>query len=286
MKEVADALGMTPRGVIQRLNKGQLKGTRRSNQFGVQEWLVYANKEIMQAVSDKGGTRAEQQPGTTETLNFNPDEFDTVEAEEVSYEERGSEEKHPRDWREVEMQRLEILAEKFVKPLAERIEAQAVAIREQERIIEDQKRQLRLLPDLEKQAADKYKLAELKVLEVEAQRKQIEALQAQLEQKLAPEDRHELEDELRGKDEELSLLKHQLTALEAERDRSQALEARVAELQESKQALEATMQTEIECLREEKDTQARAVQEQLSSLTGQMEKLQRPWWRKILGSGR
>lgn len=173
VREVAAALDMTPRGVIQRLNKGQLKGTRRTNQFGTQEWLVYANREIMQAVERKRGATGNETAPRDE-FNFSPDDAATVEAEEI-YDE--SEDDSPVSWRQTEIERLEMMAEKLVKPLAERIEAQAVALREQEKVIEDQNRQLRLLPDFQKQAEDERKAAELRALEVEALNKQIAAME-------------------------------------------------------------------------------------------------------------
>jgi hypothetical protein len=164
VKEVAGALGMTPRGVIQRLNKGQLKGTRKSNQFGVQEWAVYATKEIVQALEIK---KSGGQYVAPEQSNFAPDEAEAIEAEEISYGE-GENPDGPTNWREIELERLELMAEKLVKPLTERLEAQAVELREREKEIEEQRRQLRLLPDVQKQAEEERKAAEIKALEVAA----------------------------------------------------------------------------------------------------------------------
>jgi hypothetical protein len=168
VKDVAFALNMTPRGVVQRLNKGQLKGTRRTNQFGTQEWVVYATKEITQALADKRGDATK---GTGE-YNFSPD-AETIDAEEV-YPDNIKEEP---SWREQEIERLELLAEKLVKPLTEKIAAQAMMINAQEQQLEDQKRQIKLLPDLEKRAEEERKAAELRALEVEALNKQIAALE-------------------------------------------------------------------------------------------------------------
>lgn len=168
VKDVAFALNMTPRGVVQRLNKGQLKGTRRTNQFGTQEWVIYATKEIMQALADKRGDSAK----ATGEYNFSPD-AETIDAEEV-YPDNIEEEPN---WREQEIERLELLAEKLVKPLTEKIAAQAMMINAQEQQLEEQKRQIKLLPDLEKRAEEERKAAELRALEVEALNKQIAALE-------------------------------------------------------------------------------------------------------------
>lgn len=181
VKEAAEALGVSPRAVQYKLQNGDLKGTRTKNQYGVAEWRVWPNKEISEALSQKQGSKSD---GSADAINFSPNESETVEAEEVAYNESEEVFDEPSNWRQVEMERLELMAEKLVKPLAERIEAQAVALREQENIIEDQKRQLRLLPDLQSQAQkereraeEEHKAAELRALEIEALSKQIAAIE-------------------------------------------------------------------------------------------------------------
>lgn len=59
-------------------------------------------------------------------------------------------------------------------PLVKRVEEMAVALREQDRVIEDQKRELRLLPDLQSREQEERKARELAELEKEALHKQIE----------------------------------------------------------------------------------------------------------------
>ncbi len=183
VKEAAEALGVSPRAVQYKLQNGDLKGTRTKNQYGVAEWRVWPNKEISEALSQKQGRKSD---GSADAINFSPSESETVEAEEVAYNEGEEVFDEPANWRQVEIERLELMAEKLVKPLAERIEAQAVALREQENIIEDQKRQLRLLPDLQKRAEEERalaeqerKAAELRALEIEALNKQLIAIEEQ-----------------------------------------------------------------------------------------------------------
>lgn len=166
VKEAAEALGLSTRAIQYKLQNGDLKGTRQKNQYGVAEWRVWPNKEIAEAVAKKKGDTVD------EAINFAPSDAEAIDAEEVAF----NDSEEPSNWRQVEMERLELMAEKLVKPLAERIEAQAVALREQEKVIEDQKRQLRLLPDLQKQAEEERKAAELRALESEALKKQIDAM--------------------------------------------------------------------------------------------------------------
>lgn len=60
VKEAAGALGITPRAVTYRLEKGQLKGTLTKNEFGVPEWRIYPNKQILQGMNEVQAPSAEQ----------------------------------------------------------------------------------------------------------------------------------------------------------------------------------------------------------------------------------
>ena len=64
VREAAEALGVSPRTIQYKLQNGNLKGTRQKNQFGVEEWRVWPNKEIAEAVAKKQGPAesAEQYP--------------------------------------------------------------------------------------------------------------------------------------------------------------------------------------------------------------------------------
>lgn len=169
VKEAAEALGVSPRSIQYKLQNGDLKGTRTKNQYGVAEWRVWPTKEIAEALSAKSGQKVQ----ATEAIDFSPNE--TVDAETIDLEE--TEQDTAPTWRQTEIERLELLAEKLVKPLTEKIAAQAMTINAQEQQLEEQKRQIRLLPDLEKRAEEERKAAELRALEVEALNKQIAALE-------------------------------------------------------------------------------------------------------------
>lgn len=172
VKEAAAALGITPRAVTYRLEKGSLKGTLSKNEFGVPEWRIYPNKEIL------FGLQKEDALVANGPINFEPD--DVVEAESVEGPEVASgEENEPRFSNE-----FQAIVEQCVRPLVEEVKAQTLAIAERDRIIEEQNRQLRLLPDLQKQAEkereqaeQERKAAELRALEIEALNKQIAAME-------------------------------------------------------------------------------------------------------------
>jgi len=177
VKEAASALGITPRAVTYRLEKGQLKGTLNKNEFGVPEWRIFPNKEIMAGINSQ--VESTSPAAGAGPINFDPG--DVIEAESVDAEQ---EEAPPTETRFAT--EFQSIVEQCVRPLVEEVKAQALALAEKDRIIEEQKVQLRLLPDFQKRAEDERqqaekerKEAELKALEVEALSKQITAIEVQ-----------------------------------------------------------------------------------------------------------
>ncbi len=174
VKEAAAALGITPRAVSYRLEKGQLKGTLSKNEAtGVPEWHIYPNKEILSGLS-----QATVDDATS--IDFEPD--DVIEAESID-DTAGSDTSQQPEARSSAMD-FQLLVEQCVRPLVDEVKAQAVALAEKDRIIEDQSRQLRLLPDFQKRAEDEKaraeeerKAAELRALEIEALNKQVAAME-------------------------------------------------------------------------------------------------------------
>lgn len=71
--------------------------------------------------------------------------------------------------------------------------------------------------------------------------------------------------------------------LEVERLKAKRLEERVFELHEAKVELEVSMHQEIELLQLENAARENSVVEQLTALTQKLEKLERPWWKRLLG---
>lgn len=303
VREVANALSLTKRAVIYRLEKGQLKGTRVTNSNGVEEWRVYPNKEITQAIGNKSLSDI-----TENSLDFEPEPADVFDVEDIVAE-AASDSSAPASndsWRTVQTEHLETIVEKLVKPLTDRLEMQAVALAEKERVIEEQNRQLRLLPDLEKQAEAERKQAELASLESEALRKQIDALKDKLEEKIDPEIekrllaekaekeealallRQELDSERSQKEAELRVLKEQLAALQEYRSIAEESQRRIDELhvameEQRRQEKEATAE-ELRRIQEEKAQESEAIKAQLAEISGRLEQSQKPWWKKMFGA--
>jgi len=172
VKEAAAALGITPRAVTYRLEKGSLKGTLNKNEFGVPEWRIYPNKEILSGLN----SQTDASP-----INFEP--TDVIEAESVDSPEEAA---APQENEQRFSNEFQTIVEQCVRPLVEEVKAQALALAEKDRIIEEQNRQLRLLPDFQRKAEEERqraeeerKAAELRALEIEALNKQVAAIEEQ-----------------------------------------------------------------------------------------------------------
>jgi hypothetical protein len=229
VKEAAQALGLTNRAVIYRLEKGDLRGHQSPNPYGVNEWRIYPTKEIAQKLKIKEGDSPE--------IDFAPQE-EAIDAETVS--EETNEVPPHQAWVEAERQHMRMIAEEMMKPLLE-------TIRDQERQLEDQSRQIKLLPDFEKQAEKERKAVEAKELEAQALRKQI-------------------------------------AALKAEQDEAEKSKQQVALLQQTLEENQRAAELEIERVKEEKEAQIKAVQDQLKTLSDTVHELKQPWWKKLFSA--
>ena len=193
VKEAAEALGVSPRAVQYKLQNGDLKGTRNKNQYGVAEWRVWPTKDISEALTKKQGDKLRP---ATDALSFEPN--DVIDA--VSVEGSAAPDISSGSEQGPVTSEFQAIVEQCVRPLIEEVKTQALALAERDRIIEDQGRQLRLLPDLQKKAEKERQAAEVKTLETIALQKQIELLQA-------------------AKEAENQVLKAELEALKSEVER-------------------------------------------------------------------
>jgi len=170
VKEVAAALGVTTRAVIYRLEKGDLKGVRSPNPYGVQEWRIYPNKEVLEKLKAPGGSLPQASP---QELNFEPADVVDAVTTEAGPEEVVDEGSMDSGTSGGMPEAFRAMVQECVRPLVERLEVQALALSEKDKIIEEQSRQLRLLPDFEKLQRE----TELKTYESEALKKQLLAVE-------------------------------------------------------------------------------------------------------------
>ncbi len=168
---------------------------------------------------------------------------------------------------------------------------------------------------LEKTEAEKRALHELTTLEIAALKKQISLLQEQQD--------HKDNLQLREKVEELSLLKNSLADLRLKVQSADLLHEKISELEnkllphlkeeisEKDKSLEvqrklaedaarakteaderlareveerAKTEAELERIKEQTSAQTLSIQDQLTKLNVQLERSQRPWWKKLFGS--
>ena len=182
IEEVASALGTTDRTVRRMLNDGRLPGSQ-TKEKGKMVWRVHATKELLE--------KLEKLYGTT-TVNVDTFEVEDNEIGDSETTDTVSEQYQAQDsatsrsaWHGEELSKLKVVAEELSKallqPMSEKLEAQARIIVEQEKEIEDLNRQVRLLPDLQKQAEKTEESLKLKHSENDALLKQIDALKQIIE---------------------------------------------------------------------------------------------------------
>jgi hypothetical protein len=167
VKLAAAALGISNRAVIYRLEKGRLRGEQRPNQFGTLEWNIYPNKEIQEGLKKLAGAQGVEETQTTS-------ETSTIDAEFTVDEDPGAESAPP-----IDRETVRLIAEEMMRPLVQTIQQQTMALADKDRLIEEKDRNLRLLPDLQRIADEKAKAVELKHFELDALRKQLDALEQQ-----------------------------------------------------------------------------------------------------------
>ncbi|MDX2105618.1 MAG: hypothetical protein SFY67_04370 [Candidatus Melainabacteria bacterium] len=296
VREVAQALNLTKRAIMYRLESGKLKGIRVKNDFGIEEWRIYPTKEIVEALNRMASKNPTEEPETYI-------DHSSIEAQEIGIEEYEEVAESSFSGVRNDRERIRLLAEELVTPLLEKIDSQTRLLIRQEIEIEDLK--IKLLPDLEKKAEEERKAAELKELEIVALQKQIEALKetadnsstgtiedlenkiSSLEQNVLPELQKQLETERKTKIAEVAKLQNEVEklaqqAVESEliREKATELENQVPQLLEKldKQSEEkAALEEEIERLRRENENNSASLKSEL------LKKNEKSWWKGFFG---
>jgi hypothetical protein len=165
LKKAAEKLGLEERIVLERLTKGDLKGEKKSNWLR-DEWFVSNGAVLGELARKKASAQAE--PTANTKIAERPVE---VEAEAMP-----DDHSDDADWLKNERSRLEQIVEIVMRPLVERVSAQAEALAEKDRIIQEQDIKLRLLPDLEKKAQEHDELVTKKTVEIGELRQQLSDL--------------------------------------------------------------------------------------------------------------
>lgn len=292
VKQVAEVLGVGTRAIIKRLDKKQLKGTRRVNKYGTEEWWIYPNNEIKAALEKAGriDILGPQQSYADADIIDLDEELIAPDEDEQSEEGTESIPVNAGSWTDETRGSTKEMAEgvwnniigRFLGELKERDQL----IGEMRSELADKDRQLKLIPDFQKEAEIKRQEAEAQELKAIALAKQIQAMQrleenrvveverlAKLELDVVPSLERQLEEARVQREKELSDALARLSALESDKH----------EIEESKAKLEQSLTEEIARLKQDKDEQSKAVQEKFLALTEKLDKLDKPWWKKMLG---
>ena len=292
VKQVAEVLGVGTRAIIKRLDKKQLKGTRRVNKYGTEEWWIYPNNEIKAALEKAGriDILGPQQSYADADIIDLDEELIAPDEDEQSEEGTESIPVNAGSWTDETRGSTKEMAEgvwnniigRFLGELKERDQL----IGEMRSELADKDRQLKLIPDFQKEAEIKRQEAEAQELKAIALAKQIQAMQrleenrvveverlAKLELDVVPSLERQLEEARVQREKELSDALARLSALESDKH----------EIEESKAKLEQSLTEEIARLKQDKDEQSKAVQEKFLALTEKLDKLDKPWWKKLIG---
>lgn len=293
VKQVAEALGVGTRAIIKRLDKKQLKGTRRVNKFGTEEWWIYPNNEIKAALEKAGriDILGPQESYTDADIVELDEELIAPDEDEPGEDEPESIPLNPGGWTNEVRSSTQDMAEgvwnniigRFLGELKERDQL----IGEMRGELADKDRQLKLLPDFQKEAEHRRQEAENKELEAIALAKQIEAMKqldqenvlkverlAKLEAETLPTLQRHLEQERQEKERTAAEALTQIVALETSK----------REAEEARTKLEESLLLEIARLKEDKEEQSKAVQDKFLALTEKLDKLDKPWWKKLIGN--
>lgn len=292
VKQVAEVLGVGTRAIIKRLDKKQLKGTRRVNKYGTEEWWIYPNNEIKAALEKAGRIDILGPQESYADADIVDLDEELIAPDEDEPGENGTEPSphSPGAWTNEARGSTQEMAEgvwnniigRFLGELKERDQL----IGEMRSELADKDRQIKLLPDFQKEAELRRLEAETQELKAIALTKQIQAMQDLVQSKVAEAERlAKLETEI------VPILERQLEEERIQKERGLAeaqsklstLEADKREVEETKAKLEQSLLFEIARLKEDKDEQSKAVQDKFLALTEKLDKLDKPWWKKMIG---
>ena len=246
VKEAAKYLGITPRAVTYRLERGQLKGHMSTNEFGSPEWRIYPNSEIVDAMQRQYRADVLEQDShatadAQESIDVETEDESVKQQTESPWVETKSKASEMADefWRQME--------EKFLRTMAE--QNQLIGALRQE--LTEKEQQLKLLPDLQSKAEADRRTAQAKATEVR---------------------------DLEGK---VSVLEELMVNVQKKLDEHRV---KALELQEEKRRVESEKETineELTRLQQEKEERERLLEAQLSQVQKHVDVLRRPWWKKF-----
>lgn len=302
VKEAAAALGCDERWIREKLNNGQLKGEKKM--IGMKEkWFVFKG-EIDKAIARKNLPGSVEQTNALPSFSVEQAQTNfagyseaapvqrignysapvplpaqmaapfgvahtgdpmPISAVRVVDEADSDKEQAADDEIDQESRRLELIAEKLIRPLTEQLQVRDKELQQAsyrlgylEGKMEDQEKQIKLLPDYQARAEEAERL--------------------KFESEEAKQRADELEKVAEIRKLELEALKKQIAALEAAQVKT-IEEERSAAANAKKQA--ADLADEIEAVKAKNEAEAKSAQEKVVELTKKLHDLEKPWWKKL-----
>lgn len=208
LKDAEDKTGLSQKTLRRYIKKKALK-TRRLGKTTNARIQVFITDEISH--QDDIVTDGELDNGMAET--YATEEIDGEEEEVIDFAPEKETQSVPNK------EALQGLIEECMRPLIKRIEEQASLLADNQKTIETQNIQLRLLPDLERQAKEREEAANLKQFEIDALKKQLAEIElAKSAAESKAKDSEERASEFEGSKE---TFRQELELLRAEMDKLQ-----------------------------------------------------------------
>jgi DNA repair exonuclease SbcCD ATPase subunit len=269
VKEVAEALGISARGVLYRREKGHLKGVLVKNDRGVDEYRIYPTKEIIEGLRKLGSSLVASNeamadfevvdqivvPEEDKVLDSTYGEDDIVDATPITPRKELSED-NKNAANAVADQLWNGIIERFTEKLAEKDQL----IGEMRADIADKDRRLLLLPDHEaikrKAEEEANKIADIERNKAEAERKAAEESRLRAEQERKNAEAKELESEA---------LKKQIAALQA---KAPELERQLEAAKSAKERELKLLQSQLDDARKAKEQEVKTLEDRLTDIEG------------------
>jgi hypothetical protein len=255
LKQAAAALGMDEKTVQAKLVSGQLKGEKKS-EWLQDKWFVYkrdvddlvAQQKVNKATTGKRPANGKDTEAAKPSVSFELRPVGKGDPGPASRSRMAREEATV--WLGDERDKVKLIVEQVLQPLVDKIAFQARLLAEKDQIIEEQGKQLRLLPDLQKQAAK----------------------------------------EQEARDTIVRLLAERAAMIEQDNRRAELAKQKVGELEGALETLKqaeaenkVTSERQIQQLKNDKEIQVASLHQRLDKLVIELEAAQRPWWKKWLG---
>lgn len=206
LKDASDRTGLSQKTLRRYVKKKTLR-TRRLGKSSNSPIQVFLTQEL---VNSKDAIEEEAIHEATVEEAFDEDD-QYIEEEDIDFRPGNS-----ADDFEIRKEAFRAAIDECIKPLVNRIEEQATIIADKDREIADKERQLKLLPDLEKQAREKEEAANLRAFENDALKKQLELLQ--MEKVKLEKEAKEVGDKAEESGEKSKQLEEELEMLRSEMD--------------------------------------------------------------------